>query len=68
MIPLHFSFFYIIMNIIRSKRVTHDKKEQILKKLSPFFKQENRLKFWKDIPSLSNSKDLTINIEHLPKQ
>ena len=43
------------------------KKEEILKKLSPFLLLQNRVKFWQDIPSTSNSKDLTVNIEHLSK-
>ena len=51
-----------------ARGITCSKKEEILKKLSPFLMIQNKVKFWQDLPSSSNAKDLTINIEHLSKE
>ena len=47
-----------------ARGITHTKKEEILSKLSSFI-PSGHLDFWKQLPSSSSSKDLTINIEHL---
>ena len=46
-----------------ARGVNHEKKVEILKKLTPFMDKENT-QFWKDLPSDMNSRDLAINLEH----
>ena len=49
-----------------ARGIEQKKKEDILSKLGPLLKP-GKLRFWENIPSNINSKDLTISIDHLPK-
>ena len=45
--------------------ITKSKKEDIINKLVKFL-DKDKVKFWEDIPSSETSKDLSVNMEHLP--
>ena len=47
--------------------VTKSKIDEIKSKIGPMIPKE-KMQFWHDIPTNENSKDLTINYDHLQKQ
>ena len=51
----------------QARGITHSKKVEIVNKLSRFMKPCH-LRFWEDLATSVESEDLTINIEHLPKE
>ena len=50
-----------------ARGITHSKKVQILAKLKKFM-LPCHISFWGDLHSSENASDLTINLEHLPKE
>ena len=48
----------------RPRGVTRSKKHDILKKIGPMM-PKNRMPFWENLDESENSKDMTVNYEHL---